>query len=383
MNDTWNALRREAEDPLTSARRLAELAQQDPSLWELILRNPQCDPAYREWILAQRPNLAAPSDRDESPPVGTPAPAPVKFPDPAPPAASMSKKAPRATLAGRQARGGRRHRNLLIVAAALGVLTLLTPASAVGVIWLLSDRNPDPVSAVAEEGQERPRREELTEEPSEFASGEASDESAAEDGASAGSAVEEDTPANPPSDGENAVPGIEEMADEDPAAQDGSSTVDGTTHEDPGTATAGGTSEGAADAPPQASGADDDEDNIMIVSLPGGDGSYVLISSPSLNISCELGGITAGCSIADRPKDSECGENTRVASYLIYDGTYPMRMCEAEYLGVPGDRVITLEYGQTIMVEDHICTSESTGMTCWSNHSGHGMTLSRKGAVLF
>ena len=60
-----------------------------------------------------------------------------------------------------------------------------------------------------------------------------------------------------------------------------------------------------------------------------------------------------------------------------------MRMCEAEYLGVPGDRVITLEYGQTIMVEDHICTSESTGMTCWSNHSGHGMTLSRKGAVLF
>ncbi|GAA4531328.1 hypothetical protein GCM10023160_33610 [Brachybacterium paraconglomeratum] len=298
MNAYWHALRREAEDPSTSAHRLAELALQDPSLWELIVRNPSCDPSYREWIFAQRPDLSLAA----AAPAAVPA---VLQPEPTLPAAPT-----------------RTRRGPLMLLTALGALALVLALAGVGTLWwITSDEKPWGQSPVAVDRDRLP---------------------AGRDNAE-GASDETD-------------PGADAGAE---AATDQEGQTETETHTE--TATEGGTE---------------------TETVAGDDDDVLLISSPSQNIACELGGSYVGCSIAERSAETDCS-GERVASFLIYDGTFPMPMCGIEYLGTPGDPVVSLGYGESVTVVNTTCLSEPTGMTCWDTETGHGMTLSRDDVTLF
>ncbi|MEE1649981.1 hypothetical protein V1260_04185 [Brachybacterium sp. J144] len=114
------------------------------------------------------------------------------------------------------------------------------------------------------------------------------------------------------------------------------------------------------------------------------DDDYVLVSSPSKNISCQLGGSSWGCSIKERNWGSDPCPGSTHASFLVYDGTFPQPNCGAAYLGRTGDEVLVLEYGEILDVDGSVqCSSAPDGLSCWSTWEGTGIKLSREELRLF
>lgn len=108
-----------------------------------------------------------------------------------------------------------------------------------------------------------------------------------------------------------------------------------------------------------------------------------LIQSPSLNISCEISGTSASCSILERNYEEaglpDCPD--RLFSIVVEQET--SLACGSEFLGSVGDSVTTLEYGMTVANDTVACESATTGMTCWNQWTGHGFTISRASNVTF
>lgn len=363
-------LLREAKDPATGAHRLADLAVAHPELWEAILRNPGCDPRYREWILAQRPDLAIPAGESVTP-VAQAEPtwdqvvvtAPME-PQPAPP-----------TRRGRR----RGRRTALVLGIGLGALVLVLTGT-VAQTLLTGGSFPFGPEVVAGRDEVPVDHGDGAPEPSDGGDAEGegaldTDTTASTDGiepAGSGTSDSTATPERPEDDAANAGDGSDATGPEAPETTASESTSDDDT---------GSTSDGAAGERPERSATAPISDPTYTFTLERDD-SYALISSPSQNISCELGGSTFGCSIEDRPEDAGC-TGDRVASYLSYDGLEPTPNCGVAYLGEEGHQVLVLEYGETITDGYTSCRSQETGFTCWSEDSGHGMTLSRNHVELF
>ncbi len=115
----------------------------------------------------------------------------------------------------------------------------------------------------------------------------------------------------------------------------------------------------------------------------GATGSYSF-QSPGGNIACTLGpstnpGLTvAACDIGDHtytppPKPADChlGWGDR---FSLLQGNAAMMDCHGDTLRVPG--LSTLNYGQTLSSGPITCDSESTGMTCTDNSTGHFFRVS-------
>lgn len=111
--------------------------------------------------------------------------------------------------------------------------------------------------------------------------------------------------------------------------------------------------------------------------------SAQLIQSPSLNISCEISSTSASCSILERNYAEaglpDCPD--RLFSIVVEQET--SLACGSEYLGSVGDSVTTLEYGMTVANDTVACESDTTGMTCWNQWTGHGFKISRASNVIF
>lgn len=319
MNAHWEALIREAEDPSVSAHRLAELALEDPSLWETILRNPSCDPAYREWILAQRPELSAVVP--VAPVVPVPMPVPTGSTPPPSAAPTQTKRGP------------------LLLLTALGALALVMILGAGGTLWWFSqDSEEGPPVAAGEEST--PNRQELPPETDPVALLEGDD----------GINTEEETASI-----------TEDDAGETSPAADVSTAPETTAPIESATTVAGA---------PTIDGERIEGEETLV------------ISSPSKNIGCELGESYVGCTIRERDLDAVgCSEHP-TASFEIVDGSSAMAVCDAQYLGEVGDPVIVLEYGESISFGGTTCASKSDGMTCWDDETGHSMTVSRRGVWL-
>lgn len=315
MNAIRSPLQREAADPSTSARRLAELAIQEPSLWAVIIGNPSCDPSYREWILTQRPDLR-------------PA---------AAPAAGPSAHRPESEPAAASTRTTRKRQRVLPLLAALGMLVLVFALGAGGTLWWVSradaDREPAPSAVVEDEHRTPPV------ESSEDAAWPDSDEASDDGGAHAVDA----------SPAQDATPSTEREA--------------------------------TTAAPISTPQAVDPEDRAVDGERIHGE-ERLVISSPSQNIGCELGETYVGCTIAERDLDTVGCPKHATASFEIVDGRSAMPACGKQYLGEVGDAVRVLEYGESISFGRSTCASESDGMTCWDDETGHSMTVSRNGVML-
>ncbi len=115
----------------------------------------------------------------------------------------------------------------------------------------------------------------------------------------------------------------------------------------------------------------------------GTTGSYSF-QSPGGNIACTLGpstnaGLTvAACDIGDhtytpppKPADCQLGWGDR---FSLLQGNAAMMDCHGDTLRVPG--LSTLNDGQTLSSGPITCDSESAGMTCTDNSTGHFFRVS-------
>jgi hypothetical protein len=105
-----------------------------------------------------------------------------------------------------------------------------------------------------------------------------------------------------------------------------------------------------------------------------------LIQSPSKNIGCELGDDFAGCSITDRSNKVHKCDDERNANYVVREDEEAGAECDTEFLGSEGDedKVVTVEYGETVVHGEYACLSEKKGMTCWNQRTGHGFITGKK-----
>lgn len=432
--EAWADLPAEAANRATSAHRLAELAVAHPELWEAIVRNPSCDPGYRDWILTQRPDLACVLAEEDAAwdlthvattdEVTAPTPTVPMNAVPAMRLGDVGSRGGGAWDDGRLDSGGQtfggpavggqdvgrraglRRGRLVGLIAGAGVAALLLVLTGALVQTIVTGGRLPFLPSVAVD------REEVTADDREVPSGASDEDGASEDGAEvsevAGGATETE-PSDSAEPFEGAEPSSAAADEETDVDSAGSGTVADATTPPPASPDEekadSGDSPGSDSAPDGDSSADDSPDGDVsgpaegsgtggarAATAPiddptytfelGDDGSYVLISSPSRNISCELGGSYYGCSIADRPAEAGC-VGDRIASYLAYDGMTPIHNCGVAYLGAEGDHLIVLGYGETITNGYTSCRSQETGLTCWNEYDGSGMTLSASSVELF
>lgn len=109
-----------------------------------------------------------------------------------------------------------------------------------------------------------------------------------------------------------------------------------------------------------------------------------LVDTPSQNISCEIYDYSVSCSILERSYKANGQQDcsSRLFSITVRD-SLPRLDCGEEHLGVPGQPVTRLQYGSSARSKNYACTSETTGMTCWNQKTGHGFTIYREGYETF
>ncbi|MGY5766538.1 variant leucine-rich repeat-containing protein [Brachybacterium sp. DNPG3] len=381
MNRTWEQLRREAADPTTSAGRLAQLAVDHRQLWDLIVANPSCDAAYRDWIIAQRPDLraadsAAPTADGPGeygyalggyaagyPTSGAPAPSADGAPAdrtwtvgaaaagaPAVGGSTIGAPIVGASVGGTPAPGastaavpvaaepsravGRRPKR--VVVPVLVTLMLLVTVGA-GVAWWVLDSGRTG-STVAGSEADPPRRSDAVGEPTdESTPTDAGSSTATDDAATDGPTTDSAT-----TDSASADPVVPDDGWSGSAIPVGDVSVDGL--------------------------------EVRVPSLAEGD--YLLLSSPSQNISCQIGRDVFGCSIAEREWEDACPEHA-LASFVSVGGGSATTDCERSFLGRAGDDAYTLEYGQVLITDNVSCFSDTTGLSCGRLDSDAWMMLSR------
>ncbi|WP_341359512.1 hypothetical protein V5H98_17615 [Georgenia sp. M64] len=101
--------------------------------------------------------------------------------------------------------------------------------------------------------------------------------------------------------------------------------------------------------------------------------------SPSGNIACSLGEGSATCTINDRTfaDPATCGPGP--VTLVVGLGGDARSDCAAAPAAGNG----TLEYGQSATSGRFACTSEESGVTCWSTLSGRGFTVARAAIQTF
>jgi hypothetical protein len=115
-----------------------------------------------------------------------------------------------------------------------------------------------------------------------------------------------------------------------------------------------------------------------IAQAGGPSGSYQF-QSPGGNIACNLGPSGAVCDIGDHtytppptPADCHLGWGDR---FSLDQGSAATIQCHGDTLRVPG--LTTLDYGQSLSSGSITCAdSQSSGVTCTDNSSGHFFRVS-------
>jgi hypothetical protein len=107
-------------------------------------------------------------------------------------------------------------------------------------------------------------------------------------------------------------------------------------------------------------------------------------STPSRNIGCYVSSDSARCDIQKKtwtapPKPADCDLDfgNGVAVVKTEKATV---VCAGDT--VPGAKEV-LEYGEVVRVGSFLCDSESSGVRCTNEDSGHGFTVSRQAYTLF
>jgi hypothetical protein len=113
--------------------------------------------------------------------------------------------------------------------------------------------------------------------------------------------------------------------------------------------------------------------------VPPGAQERTSFVSPSGNIACTIGEQSAVCTIAERTFETPatCADGPVTALVSVAGEARP----DCSVPAATGNG--TLGYGQAAAAGRFACTSEESGVSCWSILSGHGFTLARAGLETF
>jgi hypothetical protein len=103
--------------------------------------------------------------------------------------------------------------------------------------------------------------------------------------------------------------------------------------------------------------------------------------TPSGNITCWVADNVASCDItshtyASPPGDCALAQNFAWRNFMLRPGKSPELRCSRQYDYSPSP--MTLDYGQTFSVGVMTCDSETSGVTCTDNSTGHFFRVSRE-----
>ncbi|UNX54701.1 hypothetical protein MF406_17790 [Georgenia sp. TF02-10] len=110
---------------------------------------------------------------------------------------------------------------------------------------------------------------------------------------------------------------------------------------------------------------------------PPGAEERTSFATPSGNIACTLGGTTS-CTISDVGFEPPAG---CTGSVTLVVGLVDEARADCAAPAATGDG--TLEYGQAATAGRFACTSEESGVTCWSTLTGRGFSVARAGIETF
>lgn len=111
---------------------------------------------------------------------------------------------------------------------------------------------------------------------------------------------------------------------------------------------------------------------------PEGAIEAVAFTTPASNIHCRINDSNVECSIYtyDYPSPGQCEGITATYSVGIEDEVE----ADCQYFVRTND---VYEYGTAVALNGFACTLEQDGVTCWSQMSGHGFTLTRAADTIF
>ncbi|WP_164737345.1 hypothetical protein [Georgenia sp. SYP-B2076] len=112
---------------------------------------------------------------------------------------------------------------------------------------------------------------------------------------------------------------------------------------------------------------------------PPGAQERTSFASPSGNIACSLGADAASCTITKHAFAPPEGCAAGPVTLVVGAGGDARVDCAVPAAAANG----TLEYGQAATAGRFACTSEQTGVSCWSVLNGHGFSVARAGVSVF
>ncbi|WP_043503020.1 hypothetical protein [Georgenia sp. SUBG003] len=115
----------------------------------------------------------------------------------------------------------------------------------------------------------------------------------------------------------------------------------------------------------------------LVRAAPPGAQELSSFASPSQNIACELGD-SVRCTIGDH--DFAQPENCPGPTTIVVSRDGNAAPDCSQPVGGAGS---VLDYGQSATSGFFACTSEESGMTCWSTLSGRGFSVARAGFQTF
>ncbi|GAA1624368.1 variant leucine-rich repeat-containing protein [Georgenia ruanii] len=108
---------------------------------------------------------------------------------------------------------------------------------------------------------------------------------------------------------------------------------------------------------------------------PSGARQASTFSSPTGNISCAIGDDAATCTIGEHRFATPEGCSAERVTATVGRGGAARPDCSVSPPGNAG----ALAYGQSAAAGHFACTSRQDGMECWSTLTGHGFTIARRG----
>lgn len=105
--------------------------------------------------------------------------------------------------------------------------------------------------------------------------------------------------------------------------------------------------------------------------------------SPSANIACLMQEDGVMCEARDTTMISDLDNpegDGRCNGFMLNGGAnYLCASVPMFWDGLDHDAAEwpTMPYGSTVFVSEHVCSSESSGVTCWNSRTGHGFLLSK------
>ncbi len=102
-------------------------------------------------------------------------------------------------------------------------------------------------------------------------------------------------------------------------------------------------------------------------------------TAPSGNITCRLDGDTASCTIKEynfTAQGASCSASSKPFTSSVGKSGQATGSCSQSFSPVG----VTLDYGASAKNGTVACTSDESGITCWSQITGEGFTMARNGA---